>query len=412
MPNIGNFETLGDYVKHHRDKMEKGEEPSDEAASEVPSSGHPLFLEDFSDAAFAPLQVQQFGHAAPLSLMPSADPETVTDLHTAVLQRDVKKIRLVVAGPHARRNVPVDAPNEEGETALLIAAREGLLESCAALLDCGADPLVRDNHPHCFGDGIWPDEGVPDLVGKAVAKNHASKTPGRTVIFLLRLHHILDKVLDAVFPMTRLRILRDAVSAIQAWHGMSALIVAAKRGNAELLALLLAHRAGLPHCRIQDVDGPMFMQAPTVVPPIPSACERGQALLQACSHHNWPCAEVLLASNVPRASINACRDKLGRYSIHLAAVAGEVPVVRILLRAGASTTVVSDTGRQPLHEACAAGHVGAVKALLHAGADPTAIVKEPKPFMHRSEDSGRTARDLAQYRGHMHVIAAVDEYCA
>merc|ERR1711924_284453 len=114
------------------------------------------------------------------------------------------------------------------------------------------------------------------------------------------------------------------------------------------------------HLRIHD-----FGEKPRT-----ATCERGEALLQACSQHNWQCAEVLLASNVPRASINTARDKLGRYSIHLAASAGEVPVVRILLRAGASTTVSSDTGRQPLHDACSAGHVGAVKALLPQGPTP------------------------------------------
>merc|ERR1712100_235590 len=45
---------------------------------------------------------------------------------------------------------------------------------------------------------------------------------------------------------------------------------------------------------------------------ITASNEKGVALLQACSQHEWRCAEVLLAGGVSRASINAARDRLGR----------------------------------------------------------------------------------------------------
>jgi hypothetical protein len=112
---------------------------------------------------------------------------------------------------------------------------EGLGSSCAALLDAGANPLARDTNPNIFGDGLWPDEHAKYHANKLGVPPHKEiGRPGRSLVYHLRLSGLLDEVLDQVFPITRVKILRMLSEAIEAFHLKPALIVAARRNNPKI----------------------------------------------------------------------------------------------------------------------------------------------------------------------------------
>lgn len=64
----------------------------------------------------------------------------------------------------------------------------------------------------------------------------------------------------------------------------------------------------------------------------------------------------------------AGRDARGRCPLHLAAAAGSLTAVRLLLDAGAPAEVADPAGRTPLHLAAGGGHVDVIRALLEGGA--------------------------------------------
>lgn len=62
-------------------------------------------------------------------------------------------------------------------------------------------------------------------------------------------------------------------------------------------------------------------------------------------------------------------DECGSTALHIAAGAGEVGVVQLLLLKGAVLEAQDGVGRRAVHVAAQAGHVGVTGALLTAGAD-------------------------------------------
>lgn len=87
-------------------------------------------------------------------------------------------------------------------------------------------------------------------------------------------------------------------------------------------------------------------------------------------------------------------DHLGRQPLHVAAGAGRIDVVRVLL---ASDAQVNDSDRRrwtALHHAAAGGKTDCVAHLLGSGADPD-----------RTDRYGRNPFDLALICGHVQVMA-------
>lgn len=86
-------------------------------------------------------------------------------------------------------------------------------------------------------------------------------------------------------------------------------------------------------------------------------------------------------------------------ALALAAMEGQVRVVKLLLKRGAGVDVPSQMGITPLKSAAAKGHLEVVKLLLAAGADATA-----------RDCSGATAIDSARDRGHTEVLQLLQEH--
>jgi len=310
------------------------------------------------------------------------DVDVVAELHAAARRNDALRVRLILGGSNLGKACNPEAPNENWETALITAAREGHTAACAALLDGKADPLARDCHHHYFGDAIWPSERDPNKWGTKAPPFFGARS-GRTAIYQLCLDGNLDQVLSEVFPMTRQSVVRTIATALQEYHGRSAMVVAANEGNSHLTALLLMNSTALPPSITGKValfgNATAAQSAGSSLPPLAASGalpslkpDRGQALVAACMQKEWKTVQVLLAGGVGRASLDSSKSISGATALHLAAAAGEERVVRKLLAAGASTTVYDEFGKQPLHEAAMMGNAPVVKLLLDSRADPRA----------------------------------------
>mmetsp|Transcript_78876 Transcript_78876/g.218191 ORF Transcript_78876/g.218191 Transcript_78876/m.218191 type:complete len:585 (+) Transcript_78876:47-1801(+) len=403
MPEIApGFASVGDFVQHHRGAQERHDVQTAEECSSQPSSARSASSRSASKSPALP----------PIAGTPQAESDDAQaespnalacEFHEAVRCNDIVRVRRILA---SGLDFPVDTVNDDGDTAALAAARAGRGELCAALLDGKADPLARDAAPESFGDGVWPNERrCPARRTRPPAMPGAKR--GMTVVYHLRQRKCFDKVLECVFPMTRVSLVRAISSAIQAYHCNPALVVAVQQGNAHLAALLLAHSSAQP---LSSTLGARAVHASPYWSAtrggVPVSSERAGALLVACTHREWRCAEVVLAAGVSTPNLDITCDPSGRTAMHLAAAAGQVHTVQLLLRAGASLTIFSAYGRQPLHDACVAGHTPVVRALVEQRADPLVKAREGGegiPWLRA--DAGRTAAQLAEARGHSELYS-------
>ncbi|EGD72786.1 hypothetical protein PTSG_04513 [Salpingoeca rosetta] len=94
----------------------------------------------------------------------------------------------------------------------------------------------------------------------------------------------------------------------------------------------------------------------------------------------------------------ALKDKNGATAMHMAAIAGNADIIRLLAHEGLSPNGDSspNSPMPPLHLAAKHGHAGAVVGLLRLGARPD-----------RAWTTGRRALHMAAYAGHIAVIEAL-----
>lgn len=326
--------------------------------------------------------------------------ETLREFREACRCDDVAFVKRILAGrgasPEILKDFPVDHLAADGVTSALVAARCGHARLCAALLDGKADPLARDRNPEYFRDGIWPIERHA-AAGRSRYPPIPGALPGMTVVYHLRLMNVFEDVMELVFPMTRLSIMRAIATALHQYYKKPPAVVAARYGNVHLLALFLTHSATVPPTPLgEDVTYWSANHGAGT----PMLNERAAVLLMACTHRQWRCAEVVIAAGVSDVSLDNTQDPPGRTALHLVSAAGESRTARLLLKAGASTTVFSGYGRQPIHDAAASGHLDVAKALVDRGADHLAKVREGKPGIPwKQAEVGLTAVELAEQRG-------------
>ena len=155
--------------------------------------------------------------------------------------------------------------------------------------------------------------------------------------------------------------------------------------NAGVLALILAHAAA---------DGPDTLRYALKCKSVKGTAKSGfarrsahlildvgaSALDFACIHGAVECAELLLqaGANPNARTARLCGLPDGSYvcALDLAACAGHLGVIRVLLRAKAKVNTRNDFGWTPLHWAAEYAHYDAVRLLLLAGADPDAADRD------------------------------------
>lgn len=150
---------------------------------------------------------------------------------------------------------------------------------------------------------------------------------------------------------------------------------AAAEGDTKAVALLLAQGAHLCYSRgLRDYGCTVLHMA----------AEAGEVSM----------VEILLENG---ANVNATRVD-GCTPLWLAAFVGNVAVAKLLLQAGANMEAVPDNCGAPLFVASRQGHVHAVKLLLEWGADAN-----------KTTNSGTSPLFVASMNGHAEVVAALVE---
>lgn len=159
-------------------------------------------------------------------------------------------------------------------------------------------------------------------------------------------------------------------------HGVTALSLACRNGNAEIVRLLLDAGA--------DADGKLA---------------GGESCLMTASRTgNLGCVEVLIASG---AKVDA-KERRGQSALMWAAAEGHEEVVGYLLKNGADFRAKLDSGFTPLFFAVRQGHGAVVKVLLDAGADVNEVAR-PKKRNGKAMRSGTSPLMLAVENGHFEL---------
>ncbi|MGB6219565.1 ankyrin repeat domain-containing protein [Haloferula sp.] len=159
-------------------------------------------------------------------------------------------------------------------------------------------------------------------------------------------------------------------------HGVTALSLACRNGNAELVLLLLDAGA--------DAN---------------SSLAGGETCLMTASRTgDVACVEALISKG---ATVDA-KERRGQTALMWAAAEGHEEVVRCLLKHGADGQAKLDSGFTPLLFAVRQGHISAVKVLLEAGAEVNEVARPKKPNG-KSMRPGTSALMLAVENGHFEL---------
>ncbi|KAL0961929.1 hypothetical protein UPYG_G00333500 [Umbra pygmaea] len=340
-----------------------------------------------------------------------------TPLHIAARVKEGEKVAEMLL----KSGADVNAEQENGETAMHVAARHGGLPMMRALIEeggdltwrskCGENPLhiaVSHCHAHvvqeiltnltsersrqeaqlCVSQGNrkgetslhlaaelqkdsvhWEGEDVH--IVRTLMDYDADVTAATTQSYETPLHYcarvgntgVLQEMLDSVLS-SRLQIAINKHSK----NGWSPLLLAAEKGHTEIIRILLQN-----HARVDVFD------------------EDGKAALHlAAEGGHLDIADILLSH---KAFVNA-KTKLGLTPLHLAAQNGSASLVRLLVEKHlASIDALSLSKQTALHLAAISGQLDVCSTLLNLRADITA-----------TDIHGQTPLHLAAENDHSEVV--------
>ncbi|XP_072272674.1 ankycorbin isoform X1 [Pyxicephalus adspersus] len=157
-------------------------------------------------------------------------------------------------------------------------------------------------------------------------------------------------------------------------EGKTAFHVAATKGNADCLKVMLTHGADVS---AQDLSG-------------------HTALHLSVKNNHIECVKRLLQSKCP----TECTDSSGRTCVHYAASNGNVPMLQLLCENKCLLNAKDSDGKTPLLIAVQCGHLEACKCLLDHKADVNITDKNGKsPLMLACEAGQSNMVDLLVHRG-------------
>ncbi|HET8760468.1 MAG TPA: ankyrin repeat domain-containing protein, partial [Nitrospiria bacterium] len=257
-----------------------------------------------------------------------------TPLVEAVLQNDVAQVTALL-----RSGADANTQSTDGQTALYLAAEQGRVEIAKLLLDHGAD--VNRVSPTSIESPYLqipvPGSGLPASLptDRKSIRQMASDTP--LVIAAWRGHA----------DVVGLLIAHGAKTGFRSAFGWSPLLAAAKNGHRDVALVLLEHGA--------DIEAPN---------------SRGEAALHVAISFNRPdLVRVLMDKG---ANVNS-RNRAGETPL-MAALMGlvrgrqeQLDVVNWLLAAGADVNAAPPTGVPPLAWAARNGNRDLVEAIMKRG---------------------------------------------
>jgi ankyrin repeat protein len=282
-----------------------------------------------------------------------------TALHYALKNTEIVQLLLWHKASH-------NIADRHGNTPLLKAAKEGLLETVRALLDHGADPAETndDGNNALHNAAIYRqsttqhNEIATLIIGTNKELVNVRNNSGKTA-----LHICVEKPSNEV--LTSLLLGAGASSSVPDLSGETALHYAVNYAEKSLIELLLKSKSP-PDQTNNRKESPLHL-----------ACQRGDADI----------VEMLLTYDV-----NIDRtDEEKRTPIYLAAYYGKVKVVSILREKGADQFISDEDDWSPLHVA------------YDSAAVVESLIKE-KDAMNQKTNDGRTTLMLAAKWNHLSVV--------
>lgn len=315
------------------------------------------------------LRVRWIRALAALSLFvlpPPLDAQTIFD---AAREGDAERVgELLTADPPLVR-----ATDGEGRTALHHAAGRGHVEVAAVLLDAGAEIDAREQDAETpLHYAAWRSHlaVARQLIARGAdleARNRWERTP---LLIVARETGSAE--------MARLLIEAGADANVRDRGGDSPLDLAAWRGFAQLVDLLLDKGAELPPADSDGRRAVAMFAADEGLDRLFNLCvdsgvdlrfrnERDGSLLHSASQGGSPgiVSRLLDAGFDPNE-----RDRYGRTPLHYAAEMGRVEAARILLEGGADIDARSLSGESALNTALWTDQAPLVRLLTQMGADP------------------------------------------
>lgn len=292
----------------------------------------------------------------------------------------------------ASRSVVIDDKDENGSTALILAASKGKPEFCKELLLHGADVNAEDNDQWsalitAAKDGY--EETVATLLDNGANINAKDMGGWTALMWACYKGHT---------NLARLLLARGADSNTQGQHHMSSLVWASGRGHTAIVRELLIHGAKV---NIGDKFG---------TTPLIWACRKGYyeiaeellkhgASVDASGMYSWTPLLVATKGNYVdlvnlllehRPNLNAL-DKEGGTALTIACKEGYTEIATALLNAGAYVNVQDRNCDSNLIQAARGGHKAVVEALLKKYADVDMVGKERKTALYWAVEKGHTS---------------------
>ncbi|GCC25901.1 hypothetical protein chiPu_0004313 [Chiloscyllium punctatum] len=297
-----------------------------------------------------------------------------TPLHIAARVKDGEKVAEILL----KSGADVNADQENGETAMHVAARHGNLKMIQALIEEGGDltwqskvgenPLhvaVRHCHLSVVEEILSYLTNQRSHTEAVACVNQENKTHETPLHYCAHVGNA-DVLLEVLKYISSNRI--QQVINKQSQNGCSPLLLAAERGHTEMVKILL-----LNHARVDVFD------------------EHGKAGLHlAAENGHDQISDILLWH---KAFVNA-KTKLGLTPLHLAAQNGYNKLVKLLVEThAASIDALSLSKRTPLHLAAGNGQLDVCNSLLKMKADVNA-----------TDIHGQTPLHLAAENDHSEVV--------
>ncbi|MBF0417180.1 MAG: ankyrin repeat domain-containing protein [Magnetococcales bacterium] len=291
-----------------------------------------------------------------------------------------KMWQAILDGTHAQvmatleNGANVNAVRKSGMTPLMWVAQDGDLELVKMLLAKGANHALSHPSGGCTALGFAAEHLHLEVVQALIAAGAKVEKPSMTVTPLMKVSRLdankdqkPEEIRKKIGDMAQLLIDNGADLSARNDKNMTALMMAAKAGNANVVEKILAKAPGL----VNEVD--KF---------------HNTALMLAAKSGQEKVAELLLAKGAEITRQHEC----GCTALLIAAENGHLSIVKMLLDKGSDINAKNNDGMTALMFAASKGYMAVVQELLARNARINELNNE-----------GKTARTLAVESKHEDV---------